>query len=781
MGRLTRRAGNLPAEATSFIGRRRELAELRKKLTSARLVSLVGPGGVGKTRLAIRIATDLGRSFAGGPWLIELAEVRDSTLVTNAVLAALDLRDQAATEPQALLLGYLHDKELLLVVDNCEHLLGAAAQLVADVIRAAPGVRVIATSREPLSVSGEHVMPVAPLELPSADASEQLAHLQQNEAVMLFTDRATAASGTFELTASNQAAVVDLCRRLDGLPLAIELAAVRTRVLNVEQISMRLSDRFGLLTHGVRAALPRHQTLRTTIDWSHDLLEPGERTLLRRLCVFAGSFTLEDVESVCTGEGAPAADVLDLVSSLVDKSLLTKEDVYPASAWARGTACYRLHETMREYAGLKLREAREEEVVELRCAEYYTLRCQRSAADARYRLVEWLGWMDLEIDNIRSVLRRSVVQGDFARAADLVSALGWYWITRATTEGVRWFDEVLESGHVTPRAHPWAYFLRGFLAVLQSNPTAARPPLERVVAAAREADYPSLLSHSLCMASIAEAMAGNRAAARRLLDEARVVTTGTADVSATIAVLQARAINGFFEGDLDAIRSSATEGVRLSREVGDLYSLEMMLLNLGSAAFASGDMAESKPRFTEALRIAHQIDDRVAQYALLDLLGCHAAGSGQTRLAAQLLGAAETVRTGAGASVIATLVPHLAQLEKSAVAALGAARFAAEVTAGKRMSREAAISLALGESAQVAVAVSSNAGAGPLGKREADVARLVADGLSNKQIGARLLISERTVETHVRSILNKLGLNSRAQVAVWVTQHDLLKASRSSH
>jgi len=221
--------------------------------------------------------------------------------------------------------------------------------------------------------------------------------------------------------------------------------------------------------------------------------------------------------------------------------------------------------------------------------------------------------------------------------------------------------------------------------------------------------------------------------------------------------------------------------VRLSREVGDLYSLEMMLLNLGSAAFASGDMAESKPRFTEALRIAHQIDDRVAQYALLDLLGCHAAGSGQPRLAAQLLGAAETVRTGAGASVIATLVPHLAQLEKSAVAALGAARFAAEVTAGKRMSREAAISLALGESAQVAAAASNNAGAGPLGKREADVARLVADGLSNKQIGARLLISERTVETHVRSILNKLGLNSRAQVAVWVTEHDLLKASRSSH
>src|SRR5438128_5084265 len=412
MARPTRRAGNLPAEATSFIGRRRELAELRKKLTSARLVSLVGPGGVGKTRLAIRIATDLGRSFAGGPWLIELAEVRDSTLVTNAVLAALDLRDQAATEPRALLLGYLQDKELLLVVDNCEHLLGAAAQLVADVIRGAPGVRVIATSREPLSVSGEHVMPVAPLELPSADASEQLAHLQQNEAVMLFTDRAMAASGTFELTASNQAAVVDLCRRLDGLPLAIELAAVRTRVLSVEQIRDRLTDRFALLTGGSRVALPRHQTLRTTIDWSHDLLDSGERRLLRQLCVFAGKFTLEAIESICLSGDISAANPLDMLSSLVDKSLVIKEDV-------KTRARYRLHETMREYARVRLRQAGEEDAAELRCTEYYVSRARALDAQARYRLPEWLEWMDLEIDNIREVLRRCLSRRDLQPGIDL--------------------------------------------------------------------------------------------------------------------------------------------------------------------------------------------------------------------------------------------------------------------------------------------------------------------------------------------------------------------------
>ena len=284
MARPIHRPGNLPAEATSFIGRRRELAELRKKLITARLVSLVGPGGVGKTRLAIRMGTDLKRGFRDGAWVVELAKVRDAALVGNATLAALDLRDQAATEPRALLLSYLRDKELLLVVDNCEHLLGAAALLVSDILEAAPGVRVIATSREPLSVPGEHVLPIPPLELPRAQADESLDQLRQNESVELFTERAAAASGSFELTASNRSAVVELCRRLDGLPLAIELAAVRTRVLSVDQILDRLADRFGLLTGGSRAALPRHQTLRTTIEWSHDLLGSDERTLLRRMC-----------------------------------------------------------------------------------------------------------------------------------------------------------------------------------------------------------------------------------------------------------------------------------------------------------------------------------------------------------------------------------------------------------------------------------------------------------------------------------------------------------------
>jgi predicted ATPase/DNA-binding CsgD family transcriptional regulator len=764
MARPARRSGNLPAEASSFIGRRRELAELKRKLTAARLVSLVGPGGVGKTRLAIRTASDLARAFRGGVWMVELAEVQDPALVGNAVMAALGLRDQTGTEPLPLLLSYLRDKELLLVVDNCEHLLAAAAQLVTEAIRAAPGVRVIATGREPLSVPGEHVMPVPPLELPPGHAAEPLARLRENEAVMLFTKRAAAASGTFELAASNQAAVVELCRRLDGLPLAIELAAVRTRVLTVEQILDRLTDRFGLLTGGSRAALPRHQTLRTTIDWSHDLLGEDERALLRRLCVFAGRFTVEDVESVCASDDLAAVPALDLLSSLVDKSLVMRED-------AKGRACYRLHETMREYTRLKLQEAGEEDAVERRCADYYVSSCRRSAGQARFGLLEWFEWMELEIDNVRSVLQRCLLHADLPRGIGLACSLGWYWITRATTEGVRWLDELLalESARGTPVLGGWPYFIRGFLAVLQSDPAAARPALERAVTMARATGHHSLLSQALSMAAVAADMAGDRAAARRLLDEDVAVTEGLDhDVAARVGLLQAQAIHGLFGGDLESVRAASSEGARLSREAGDLYALEMMLMNLGSATLLAGEFDRSRPLFAEALRIGSEIDDRVGQYCLLDALGCHAASAGQARLAAQLLGAADTVRTEAGATLIPIMAPLVAQAEGSAIAALGASRFEVEFSAGKRLRRDAAIRMALGEPPHVSAAPSDDGSMAPLGKREADVARLVADGLSNRQIGARLFISERTVDSHVRSILNKLGFNSRAQIAGWM-------------
>ncbi|MEU8397556.1 LuxR C-terminal-related transcriptional regulator [Nonomuraea sp. NPDC048892] len=776
MARPPRRTGNLPAEATSFVGRRRELAVIRRKLSESRLVSLVGPGGVGKTRLALRMAGDLGRGFPGGAWLVELAEVGDPGLVGDAVTAALDLRTQTAAEPVALLLSYLRDKRLLLVVDNCEHLLGAVAPLVAEVMRAAPGVRVIATSREPLSVPGEHVVPVPPLDLPPP-ARAPLAELRRNEAVSLFAERAAAGSGTFELTPANQAAVADLCRRLDGLPLAIELAAVRTRVLSAEQILERLDDRFGLLTGGSRAALPRHQTLRTTVDWSHDLLAAGERALLRRLCAFAGRFTLEDVTAICAYGDVSAAGTLDLMASLVDKSLVIKED-------AGGLACYRLHETMREYAVLKLRAAGEEEFLARRRNDHYIGRCLESAPRVRQRLGEWLAWMDLEIDNVRHVLRDCVTRGDLRVGVLLVYSLGYYWMTRGLGEGVRWLDELLayggggarESG-LGPQELALAWYMRGFLAVLQSDPATARPALDRAVDAAGTtagadraggaAGMRSVLAQSLSLTSMAAAMAGDRPAAARLGERAQAATEGLGDHTALLMYLQSRALTGLLGGDLATAGSAAEEGVRLGRETGDLYSLGMMLLNLGATRLIAGALDEAGPLLAEGLRVAYRIDDRVGQYALLYALACHAAGTGRARPAARLLGAAETVRAGTGADVLPYLAPLLVEAGRSAQAALGEPGFDEEFATGAALDRDAAVALALGEPAPGAAQEPSDEGAPPLGRRESEVARLVAEGLSNKQIGARLFISEHTVDSHVRAIMNKLGFNSRAQIAAW--------------
>jgi predicted ATPase/DNA-binding CsgD family transcriptional regulator len=779
MARPKRRLGNVPAETTSFVGRRREVAELRSALTRARLVSLVGSGGVGKTRLALRAATDLGRGFADGAWWVDLAEIREAALVSGAAVAALDLRDQAAAEPLQILSSYLRDREVLLLFDNCEHVLDASAALVADILRAAPNVRVITTSREPLQVPGERVVPVPPLELPAVGDEQPISRLLQNEAVMLFTERAAAASGSFDLSASNRSAVIGLCRRLDGLPLAIELAAVRMRVLTVEQILDRLTDRFALLTGGGRAALPRQQTLRTTIDWSHDLLTPAEQRLLRRLCVFAGRFTVDDVESVFAIDQETGAQALDLLAALVDKSLVTREDAF-------GVACYRLHETMREYASLKLREAGEVERLDDVYVEYYRtqsrdrravlLRDIRAVLQSRdlgrNRTLEWLQWIDLEIDNIRSALQKCLAASDWRRGLELASSVGYYWVTRGTTESIRWFDELLAAAAGSADVPARAYYFRGWLSILKGDPEAARPWLARAIAAARVAGQLPQLSESLSLASTAENLAGDRAAARRLLDEAATITPGLDHYPASMALIQARVIHALLEGDLAAAEAASSEGARLSREVGDLYYLERMLMNLGLVAMAAGDLPGSKTMFIEGLQVAKQTDNRLGQSSFLCQLGGHAVTSGQPRLGARLLGAADALGSAAGASTTGPFERELARVRNVAITAMGAAKFETEYAAGTRLNRESALRLALGDPDEDGGA-DEHVETGPLSKREVEVARLIAEGLGNREIGARLFIAERTVTTHVGNILNKLGFDSRVQIASWIATSDL--------
>jgi len=751
--------GNLAAEASSFVGRRREVAELRSKLAAARLVSLVGPGGVGKTRLAVRAATDLARGFADGAWLVELADVRDPALVPNALARALALRDQAPGGTLALLLSYLADKEILLVLDNCEHLLDAAAQLATAVVEAAPQVRVLATSREALSVPGEQVLAVPPLELPLAHGAEPLLVLGQNEAVSLFVQRAAGASGAFELTADNRSAVVGVCRRLDGLPLALELAAVRTRVLSVQQILTHLDDRFALLTAGNRVALPRHQTLRTTLDWSYELLPVEPQIVLRRLSVFAGRFTLEDAEAIRRSDTG-SLPVLDSLSSLVDKSLLLKEDV--------GTvASYRLHETTREYAAEKLRQSGEERTAQTELAAYYVSRCGEAADGARFRLVEWLRWIDLEIDNIRAVLHRLLAEGDHEHGLQLVGALVWYWVTRATTEGQRWIELFLDAVPDDANANPGAHFLRGFLAVLQANPITGRRELEQAAGAERAAGTSRQLAETLAMASVAANMAGDRASGRRLCDEARAAAEELKDAEAMLASFQAEAMNGFFTGDLETYRSASCQGEALSRAIGDLYTLEIWLLNQGFAALLT-QSEDPTPHLTEALQIADRIDDRVSQFHLVGALGVQAATNGNALRAARLFGATERLKTETGAQVNPVLAPLLEERGDSLRAQLGGASYDAELRAGATMSRSNALTLALGSSSQREQA-DVTAALAPLARRETEVARLISQGLTNRQIGSRLFISERTVENHVRNIMDKLGFTSRTQIAAWVT------------
>jgi DNA-binding CsgD family transcriptional regulator len=456
--------------------------------------------------------------------------------------------------------------------------------------------------------------------------------------------------------------------------------------------------------------------------------------------------------------------VLEHLSSLLDKSLVIKEDV-------AGAACYRLHETMREYARLKLREAGEEVLVERRCRDYYLTRCQQFAVEGRHRLLEWLPWVELRIDTIRGVLRSTLDQDDVPTGIDIATYLMRYWITRATTEGVRWLDEMLAAGG-KGGTHAGAYFVRGFLAVLQSDPAAAVPALDRCVRAARGGP-PAGLSRSLSMASIAARMAGDRESSRRLLGEARQVADGLGDLGATLMLHQAEALNGLLDGDLAVVGPAAAEGARLSREAGDVYSLEMMLMNQALAAVMSGDLRECELRSTEGLRIADQLDDRIAQCYLLGALACCAAGRGEHRRAAQLLGATDSVRAEAGASIHTGLAPALDQANRSARAALGPASFASDFATGQHLTRQMASRLALGELASAAAVAAVDRGtSGALSRRGAEVAQLIAEGLTNREIGARLFISERTVESHVRTVLNTLGFTSRAQIAGWVASGD---------
>ncbi len=757
--------GGLPAEPTSFVGRRRLLTDVKAAFGSTRLLTLVGPGGVGKTRLALRTAADLRRTMRDGASLIELAGLDDPQLVPKTVMTNLGLLDQSGQWPTSLLIAHLASREALLVVDNCEHLLDAIAVLADVVLKEAPGVRLLATSRQPLGISGERVLHVPPLTLPQETNSESAQGLAQSEAVSLLLERAADAGVELEITEANRQLVIDLCRRLDGMPLALELAAVRLRTIGLDQLLERLSDRFALLTGGSRAALPRQQTLKATIDWSHDLLTASERCLLRRLSVFPSDFELEAAEAVGTGNDVANASVLDLLAGLVEKSFLARLSVVT-------TARYRLHETMSEYARSRLREADEEDATIHAFVLYYAEMCQTALqAAATERIVDWLQRLDGEVDNVRAALKHCLDGPDHALGVSMVGSLGWYWSTRAVSEGVYWLDLFLKRDEGDSVALAQALFVRGFVAMVQGDTATAQRVLLDAEANARAIRDLPLVANTLAVSAIVRVMAEDLQGARTLAAEADALMHALDMPDVHWGLSHAQGLIAFAEGDLDGACRVYSESAHLSRQRGDLFALGYALQNHGFSLLLSGQSAEARPLFEEALGVASRLDNRVAALYGVLALGCHDALAGGHQRAARLLGAAESLQLETGVQLIWLMEPLLSKAREAVSASLGDSLFESELEAGRRMGREDAIAYALGKKRPTDhIGPTRKSGAMLLGKREQEVATLVADGLSNKEIASRLFLSERTVESHVSHILNRLGLNSRVQVASWVAR-----------
>lgn len=756
--------GNVPLELTSFVGRRREVTEAKRLLSVSRLVTLTGIGGVGKTRLAMRVGADSRRAFDDGVWIVELAELTDSSLLAQTVASALRLRDQSARSPLDTVIEHLAPRRLLLVLDNCEHVVAAVASLVEALLRACPELRILAASRESLGIGGEAVLRVPPLTVPDQDRPPSLQGLPRYEAMTLFAERAASAVPDFELTADNMVAVAAICRQLDGLPLPIELAAVRLRAMSAEQILHRLTDRYRLLTVGSRGAPTRQQTLRASIDWSYELCSPQEQGLWSRLAVFAGSFELDAAEGVCAGE-LTVHEVLDVVALLVEKSILIREG---SGAVVR----YRLLETLREYGREKLQESGEYEALHRRHHGWYERLARASESEwIGPKQVEWIHRLDREQPNLRDALHFGLVELDDEACLRIANDLYPFWFCRGQlSEGRRWYERALAR-------HSGA-------------PTAARLT-------------------ALDASSVMAGMQGDLVAAAAAVEEGRGIAEQLGDPLSRARIAHASGFLAIFSGDLEGAAASFEVSIEASAVVGDLLRPIGGLLGLGLASGLLGDekrsiecheqvLAITEPRgesfyrayslwalglavlrkpdiakaselVKQGLQLTRLVDDPLCGLWCLEALAWIAAAEHAEQRAAVLLGAAGALARSIGNAPVSipNLLVHHDESERRTRAVLGERAFETSVREGAAMSVEDAVAFALGERTSQ---VRDTAEASTLTKRERQVADLVAQGMTNKAIAAQLVISQRTAQGHVEHVLAKLGFSSRAQIAAWVVE-----------
>ncbi len=605
---LDARAHNLPIQLTSFVGREREMQELKGLLKSSRLVTLTGSGGAGKTRLALQVGADCIDDFADGVWFVELAPLTDARLVPQAVTTVLGIKEQPGVSLTDTLLRETRDKELLLVLDNCEHLVEASALLCQALLSACAKVRILVTSREALRLPGEATYRVPSLATPDPKALTRIAALTQYAAVQLFIDRALAVQSAFRVDNQNAPAVASICHHLDGIPLAIELAAARVRSLSVEEVNERLDQRFHLLTGGSRTALPRQQTLRSAIDWSYDLLRETEQALLCRLSAFAGGWTLNAGEQVCSGEGVDNAEVLDLLTSLADKSLVVAEE-------RNGATRYRLLETVRQYAQDRIRESGEETQWRKRHLAHFLALAED--AEPHLRGADQQAWFDrleTEHDNLRSALAWSSAPGsDTASGLRLAGSLWRFWYAHGYLgEGRNWLTGLLAAARLGDAAPARAKALQGAgaMAVQQGDYPAARGLFEEGLRLRRELGDQRGIAGLLGNLGVVASDQGDYPGAQALQEECLAIFRELGDWQGVANSLHNLGNVANHTRDYPAARELYEESLAIQRELGDQRSIAMMLGNLGLVAYHCDDYPAARTLYAESLAIFRALGER---------------------------------------------------------------------------------------------------------------------------------------------------------------------------
>jgi predicted ATPase/class 3 adenylate cyclase len=690
---------NLPIQLTSFVGREKEMAEVKRLLGSTRLLTLSGMGGTGKTRLSLQVAAEVLDSFPDGVWFVEFATIDDAAVVPETVASALDLRQEAERSLTSTLTAFLRGKRLLLIFDNCEHVVTACARLAETLLRVSPNLRIMASSREPLGIAGETAWPVPPLSLPDhwreiADGPDAIERLTQYEAVRLFIDRARIARPGFQLTNENAPTIARICWRLDGIALAIELAAARVKVLTLQQIVERLDDRFHLLTTGSRTAVPRQQTLRSLIDWSYDLLSEPERKLLRRLAVFARGRTLEAIEAVCSGDGVEAYEVVDLLTQLVDKSLVTVEKSVEHGAR------YFMLESLWDYANEKLIEAGESDTYRLRHLDHFL----KYAEEAEPKIMgpeqkQWLSRIEPDDFNFRYAIETSSeMPGQAAKGLRMLAAMerhvevrGFFKDAREDLARLLRHPDTAARDTVRARALVAGARMAWICDDIAPGEEAERGALE-IWQELGDARGTAVALGNLALYAVD---AGDLSRAKALIEEAKPLAAPLNDPRVSAALLHAQGIVAATEHDYARAYTLDRESHALFQQIGDVWLALIVEWTVGIGATALGQYHEAQARFANCMRTAVDLGSRWGVPFPLEAFGVLATAQKQFERGARLLGAAEGLRARIGISTQAADHPAFKELLAVATAELAKESASAARREGRDMSIDEAIAYAL--------------------------------------------------------------------------------------